>query len=283
MLSGVASPPSGTLPFAEGFELPPPVAGAGPLGVRLVGDRGPVVVLIHGLGRVAATWAGVAAQTCSHLRLVLPDNPGFGRSSSLAVPRTIHRHAELHLETLDSLHLPPPYHVAGLSLGGMIAPALAALLGDRCASVTLFSSSSKETGFWRLSPASILRQVARVLRNLSIDHRANIAELVRPELLAAHPELPLIVGEIQRREGFRPINGVRQLWPAARWRIRPVLGKLPAHRVVAVGSKDRLVSPIHSARLAALLGVPLQVLEGHGHDLGLDAPQEVARILMELE
>ncbi|NRA96586.1 MAG: alpha/beta hydrolase [Planctomycetes bacterium] len=268
--------------MSDTFELPDPVPGVGPLGVRVVGNDGPVVVLVHGLGRVAACWANVATHTRDRLRLVLPDNPGLGRSSHVRVPRTISEHAALHLETLEALHLPPPYHCAGLSLGGMVAPELAVALGDRAASVTLFSASARESGFWRLSGRSMCRMAARVIRHLSLDHRVNMPELVRPELLAADPELPHRLDALQRSEGFSSRNGTRQLLAAMRWKIRPILDRLPKRRLVVVGSNDRLVPAYNSHRLARLLNCPIQVLEGYGHDLGHDAPEEVARVLIEV-
>ncbi|MAB88415.1 MAG: hypothetical protein CMJ90_03015 [Planctomycetes bacterium] len=264
------------------FEVPDPVHAAGPLGVRVVGNSGPVVVLVHGLGRVAACWGAVAALTRDHLRLVLPDNPGLGRSSHLPVPRTIAKHAELHRETLEALGLPPPYHCAGLSLGGMVAPELAAALGDRAASITLFSSSSRESGFWRLSGRSLCRMGGRALRHLSLDHRVNMPELVRPELLSADPQLPQRLDALQRAEGFSARNGTRQLFAAMRWKIGPIISQLPQHRLVVVGSDDKLVPPHNSHRLAQLLDCPIEVLDGRGHDLGQDAPDEVARVLMEV-
>lgn len=261
--------------------LPDPVEGVGPLGVRVIGETGPVVVLIHGLGRVAATWAEVARHTRGHLRLVLPDNPGFGRSSHLPVPKTIEEHARLHRETLEALDLPPPYHCAGLSLGGMIAPALAAELGDRAASVVLFSSSSRESGFWRLSGWSLLRMAGRLITTLSFDHRVNMPELVRPAVLETDPGLAARLDALQAEEGFCARNGTRQLFAAVRWKIGGVLDRLPARRLVVVGSEDRLVPSSNSHRLAKLLECAIHVLEGHGHDLSADAPKEVADILID--
>jgi len=180
------------------------------------------------------------------------------------------------------LRLPPPYHCAGLSLGGMIAPALAAQLGSDASSLTLFSSSARESGFWRLSGASICRMAARSVRYLSLDHRVNMPELVRPELLVSEPDLPGELDRIQQAEGFSAANGTRQLFAAMGWKIRSVLPELPGRRLVVVGSADKLVPPSNSHRLAELLDCPIQVLEGAGHDLGLDAPEEVARVLTEV-
>jgi pimeloyl-ACP methyl ester carboxylesterase len=261
--------------------LPDPVPGSGPLPLRILGAGGPTIVLVHGLGRVAATWALVARALEGRGRLVLPDNPGLGRALHLRVPATIEEHAELLVQSLDAADLQGPLHLAGLSLGGMIAPAAAARLGPgRCASLTVLSSSSRETGFWRLDPRALLRVAARALWTVSLDHRVNLPELVRPEILAAHPELPDELRRLQLAEGFRLSAGLRQLVAAARFRLRRHIQWLPTRRLVVVGSQDRLVPPRHSERLAELLRAPLWVLEGAGHDLGIDAPDEVARALL---
>lgn len=262
----------------EEFRIGPPVEGVGPLAVRVIGETGPAVVLIHGLGRVAAAWGRVAARLDGKVRLVLPDNPGLGKSSGLPVPKTIEEHAELHLRTLDALRI-ESLHVAGLSLGGMIAPALAARLGKRCASLTIFSASSRETGFWRLDPFSLLRMAGRVILTMGIDHRVNMPELVRPARLAAEPDLHLLVDRIQKAEGFSARNGLRQFGAAFIFRMGPHVAKLPERRLVVVGTDDLLVPPSNSERLARLLGAPiLRIAEG-AHDLGIDDPRAVAGIL----
>jgi pimeloyl-ACP methyl ester carboxylesterase len=261
------------------FILPEPLEGIGPLKTRVIGSEGPVVVLIHGLGRVAAVWSDVARLTQDSLRLVLLDNPGIGRSSGLKVPSTVEGHAELIAETLHQLGFDQDLHVAGLSLGGMIAPALSSRLGSRAASVTLLSSSARESGFWRLSPKAMIRMGGRMLRTFGMDHRVNMPELVSAQLLNEQPDLWRQLDLIQHQEGFSAAAGTRQLLAAARFRIGPHLDKLPIRRFVAVGSHDRLVPPQNSGRLAKLLGCELETLLGCHHDLSLDAPSEVARLL----
>lgn len=273
----------GTLLHPESeFALPEPLPGVGPLGVRVIGDADPAVVLIHGLGRVAAVWQEVARHVQGRIRLVLPDNPGFGRSSHLEVPPSIEDHARLHHETLLDLDLAPPYHVAGLSLGGMIAPTLAARLESDCASLVMFCASSRESGFLRLDPVSLVRMAGRVLGTASLSHVVNMPELVSAELLERHPGLPEALDDLQDEEGFRIVNGSRQILAAMSWQIGPHLDRLPEKRLVVVGSEDRLVPVENSRRLAEFTASPCRVLPGRGHDLSLDAPEQVAQILCEM-
>ena len=264
------------------FVLPEPVSGTGPLAARVIGDQGPTVLLIHGLGRVAAVWADVARLVQSDLRLVLIENPGIGRSSHLKVPRTVEEHGRLHLETLDALGLPEPYHVAGLSLGGMIAPAVASHGVGRFASLLMLSASTRETGFWRLSPSCLMRMAGRMIKTFSMDHRVNMPELTRPEVLREHKTISQDLDRLQEEEGFSAKAGTAQLFAAMRWKIKPHIERLPANRLVAVGEQDRLVPKSHSAKLARITESSLEILPDRGHDLSLDAPEEVARLLKTL-
>ncbi len=251
------------------------------MSARVIGDRGPLIYLIHGLGRVSAAYSFVAAHLRDQARLVLVDNPGFGGSLNVGVPLSIRGHAALHRRTLDALGFDEPVHLAGLSLGGMIAPALAALLGrDRVASLSIFASSSLETGLWRLSPRSVARTLGRVLRTLSFDHHVQIGEIVRPEVIQTYPELSTHLDRLQRAEGFRFSHGTRQLIAASHFRLRPLRDQLPARTWAIVGEADRLVSPRHSERLAALLGCPLCIAPAAAHDFGLSAPRTMAACLL---
>lgn len=264
------------------FELGGIVEGAGPLGVRVLGDQGPTIHLIHGLGRVVAAFADVARALEGRARLVLVDNPGFGRSSSAPVPRTIEEHARLHVETLESLGLSSPVHVAGLSLGGMIAPVVARRLGSKAGSLAIFSSSSVETGFFRLSPTALLRMLGRVLLSLGLRHDVNMPEIVGEAVRKERPSMASDLDVIQEREGFKARHALSQIMAALRFHILPHKDHLPERTLIVVGSEDRLVSKGHSERLARLLGRPLLVLPGAAHDLGIDAPRWMAHILLEM-
>lgn len=262
--------------------LPDPLDGVGPLGTRVIGKDGPPIVLVHGLGRVAASWAFVARHVAPTARLVIADNPGFGRSRHLSVPRTVAEHGEIWEQTLRALPIDPPFHVAGLSLGGMIAPVLASRLGGDCASLTVIGSSSRESGFWRLAGGSLLRMARRFLGCFRFDHRVNMPELVRPATLQRHPDLIDAINRMQQAEGFSGRNGFRQLLAANRFRLAPFLDVLPRRRLVVVGTGDRLVPPRNSHRLAKLLDAPLLELEDVGHDIGFDAPETCAALLLRM-
>ena len=259
--------------------LPDPRPGVGPLGLRVLDGSGPPLVLIHGLGRAGSAWGPVLQRLRGGPTLLVPDNPGFGPSRALRVPLTIAAHARLHAATLRACGVPPPWAIVGLSLGGMIALALAAELGSDCSALAVLSSSARETGFWRLSPAALLRTTGRLLRHPGKSRAVVLPELYRPSVIAENPGLTAALDTLLAAEGFSVWASVRQVVAAARFRMQPYEDRLPARRLVAVGSADRFVPPRHSLRIAARLGVEPIVLEGRGHDLPVDDPDATAALL----
>jgi|GEM_PF-4026200 len=266
--------------------LPPRATAARPLGARVLGQPSAphTVVLIGGIAQIAASWTAVAhmLHEATGARVVLPDNPGIAQSRNVPVPRDCSGHARLHAETLASLGIDGPVHVVGLSLGSMIAAELAAQLGSRARSLTLCAGSSRESGWFRLAPAALLRMTCRALVGKS-GLQGRLPELVQPSVLRAMPDLVTLMHTLRRQEGgFARGALVRQLLAASRFRLVPLIPKLPALRMVVVGTGDLLVSPVHSRRMAAMLACPLHELEGHGHYLALDGAEKLAAVLQRL-
>lgn len=240
------------------------------------------LILIGGIAQIGASWAEVAAlvHAGTGARVVLADNPGICTSRSVPVPGTCAAHAELLVQTLASLSIKGPVHIAGLSLGSMIAAEVAAQLGDRALSVTLCAGSCQESGGFRLAPLSVLRMLGRALIGRG-GLRGRLPELVQPRMLREEPELALQLLELRRLEGGFAKGALwRQLLAASRFRLQPLLPALPAARAVVVGTGDRLVPRSNSRRMAALLCCPCHELEGRGHYLALDGASELASILV---
>ncbi|MDE1571143.1 alpha/beta fold hydrolase [Aquabacter sp. P-9] len=121
------------------------------LHASLFGDRSkPAVVLLHSLGASGAIWERqVEALAASHF-LICPDLRGHGLSRVSLTPFGIDDLAADIMALLDALHL-TSYHVCGLSIGGLVAQAVAGLRPDRILTLTLFDSNivSLNPPMWR--------------------------------------------------------------------------------------------------------------------------------------
>jgi len=90
--------------------------------IRCVGPAGtgPTVVLEAGGGGTTKEWAKVQDLLSSRVRTCAYDRAGLGSSEPGPSPRTLRQEVfELH-ELLAAAKLPPPYVLAGQSIGGML-------------------------------------------------------------------------------------------------------------------------------------------------------------------
>jgi magnesium chelatase accessory protein len=87
-----------------------------------VAGRGPVLLLLHGSGASAHSWAGLLPALAAHATVVAPDLPGHGFTTgapydALTLPRLRDSLADL----VAALALPAPALVAGHSAGAALA------------------------------------------------------------------------------------------------------------------------------------------------------------------
>jgi pimeloyl-ACP methyl ester carboxylesterase len=84
------------------------------------GDELPVCVLVHGLADEADTWRHVVLPLSKTHRVLVPDLPGFGRSSKPKVPYTVPWLSSVLIEFLDSQSVHDAL-ICGSSLGGVLS------------------------------------------------------------------------------------------------------------------------------------------------------------------
>lgn len=88
--------------------------------VQVTGN-GPTLLLLHGTGASAHSWAGLVPQLALHFTLLMPDLPGHAftlgaRPADLSLPRM----AQAVTALLDVLGLPAPLAVVGHSAGAAL-------------------------------------------------------------------------------------------------------------------------------------------------------------------
>jgi len=112
-----------------------PVEGGTLAAYRWSGD-GPLVLAAHGITSNHRSWGLVAEALGGEATLVAPDLRGRGRSNELPGPYTVARHADDCAALLDHLGAADAV-VAGHSMGGFVATALATRHPDRVRAVVL--------------------------------------------------------------------------------------------------------------------------------------------------
>ncbi|MGW6395079.1 alpha/beta fold hydrolase [Streptomyces sp. NPDC055103] len=249
--------------------------------------NGEPVVLLHGAGHHRGAWEGVVPLVHEERETIALDLPGFGQSPDLdpAVPRDLETTVTWMGAVFTALELERP-HVVGHSLGGLIALRLAQ--AGLARSVTAVAPA----GFWTQAE----RRYAYAVLNLA-RHAGRILT-ASPEAVARAARATRLVGlpaALNSLIGLRLPEGL-----AAELRVLPesaafeailragraldlFTGDIPDVPVtIAWGGRDRILPPWQSVRAQSMIpGARLELLPGCGHVPMADAPELVARVLLE--
>jgi pimeloyl-ACP methyl ester carboxylesterase len=243
------------------------------------------LLLVMGLGAPMIWWddefcESLAAQGFHVIRY---DNRDAGRSSRMrgranlaqayllhSAPYTLADMAGDAAGLLDALGIPAA-HVAGASMGGMIAQTLAIRHPSRVLSLTSIMSSTGGRLVGRPSTRAMSMLLAAPPRN-----RADYVEmLVRTFRLIGSPGYPFDEERMRDRaertydRGVHPGGTLRQLAAIMAERDRaPRLRKVRVPALVVHGARDPLVHVSGGRATArAIPGADLDVVPGMGHDL----------------
>jgi 3-oxoadipate enol-lactonase len=230
---------------------------------------GPDVVFLHSFPLDRAMWVGqLVAVGAAGRRAILVDLPGFGASPLLAgAAPTMDTLAHAVLDTLDALGVARATFV-GLSLGGYVALALAALAPERVEALVLADTRATAD-----DPAT---RAGRML-NLALVRDRGAGALVDkmlPKLLA--PDAPEALRTAVRAMGAGQTREAITFALLA-MRDRPdrsdVAAAIDAPTLVVVGAHDEVTPPEEMRALAATMRrARVEVIDGAGHLSSLERP-----------
>lgn len=222
------------------------------------------LVLLHGLGDSAETWARVMPGLAHERRVLAPDLAGFGRAP---VPREGMRLSVLvrYLEGfLDALGVGRVVLV-GNSLGGAVAMRYAAKNPGRVQRLFLLNSA----GLLNYVPSELepgTREEARQLARITFGPEAMMPRFFLNDLIRASRDPA-------RRAYLRSDEPTD---------VREDLGLIQTPTTIIWGEQDRLIPPEHGTALReGIRGSELILLPGVAHVPQIQAPKEVLRIITE--
>jgi pyruvate dehydrogenase E2 component (dihydrolipoyllysine-residue acetyltransferase) len=257
-------------PSAETVRTP-----AGPLRVLVQGEGDEVLVLLHGFGGDAENWRFNLDGLADGRTVLALDLPGHGSSTKDVGGGDLAALATAVTDVLDARGLERA-HLAGHSMGGLVAAQLALSAPDRVASLALVAPA----GFGEEINADYIEGfiAARTRREL------------KPvlQLLFADPGLVTrqLVDEVLR---YKRLDGVED---ALRTLQASLFGDGRQGRVLASelegldvpvlviwGERDQVLPAAHAQ--AAPAGARVEVLSGAGHSPHMEAAGEVNRLVAE--
>ena len=230
---------------------------------------GPVVVLLHGMGSCADDWMLQFPALAGRATALAVDLRGHGRTDAPRGPYTIPAMAGDVAGLLAGLDIEAA-HVVGLSLGGLVAQALAIDHPGRVRSLVLVNT------FARLRPQGIrgwIYLLARAIAMLTggVERQAEVvAAGVFP-----HPEqAELRHMAAERLKANDPAAYRAAMRAVLRFDSRPDLGKIRVPTLVVAGAEDTTVSLAAKRALAeGIPGARLEVIPNSGHATPLDRPE----------
>jgi pimeloyl-ACP methyl ester carboxylesterase len=269
-----------------------------PLRVRVLeAGAGDPLVLVHGSGMAASTWAPLLAELRDR-HVIAPDLPGFGLSDRYDYSgRPLHAHAVAQMTSLlDALELERP-PVAGTSLGAMWTLCLAAARAERVSAIVPISVPAVALPGMRGDPyfkAMTTPVLGALVGRMPAPPSAGaVRKSMRKVIGAAGSERTPdvfyeVVHQVMRQPGWK--QAMRSHLPLAMRYGRPLpenfladeeLSAIATPAIFVWGAGDVYGAPEIGQRAAALMQhARVEVIPG-GHAPFLDDPRRCAELIAE--
>jgi len=245
-----------------------------------VKGAGEPLLLIAGFACDHTIWSEIVADLAAHFRVVVFDNWGVGQSLSANSTTTIRQMAKDAAGLLDAIGL-GPVHVAGHSMGGLIAQELALARPKQVRSLTLLSTCAELDArgkaiieSWgdlprQVDPTTATRLILPWMYTNSYYAKPGAIDQIIKQILA-NPFPPSVVG----------IHGQSRAISACDTSDR--LSDIHCPTLVVVGREDILL-PVEFANqlVRGIEGAELVVLEKTGHGLLIESPRAVKAAMLD--
>jgi pimeloyl-ACP methyl ester carboxylesterase len=246
---------------------------------EISGAGAPAIILLHGLGGSTALWRDVQARLGNGHRVISYDLRGAGRTRQL-------EDREFSLATwaddlrglLSALDVESPVLV-GHSLGASVALKYALSFSEEVAGLVLLGA---DPDLSNLAPR--MRAAAELIERIGLESWVSEQWVKNPPFapaaLARRPEIldryrAMLLGNDQA-DYVRTCLAI-----AAAESLGERVGEIALPALVVIGAEDDRTLPEHGRRLAGRLRNARAVeLEGVGHTMPFEAPDEVASALL---
>ncbi|MCC3775969.1 alpha/beta fold hydrolase [Streptomyces sp. UNOB3_S3] len=229
---------------------------------HVVAGSGPGLVLIHGTGADATSnWGPIVDAMRDRYTVVAPNLPGAGATAVYPAPIDLDELADRIVATARAAGL-ERFHLAGHSVGAVVATAVAARHPDAVTSLVLHAGWVRTTAREKF----MFDLWARLLRtDPDLLARQLILTAMGPGLLGALDE----AGFAEMAAGFTAMLDERvlgQIELDSRVDLRDAVCRVTAPTLVVASADDQVVPPHHQRELAAAIDGAeyLQVPGGHG-------------------
>lgn len=246
-----------------------------PLNVSVTGS-GPPLLLINGLGGTIATWDPIRAFMTDRTTIAY-DAPGTGESPTSRLPMAIPGMAKLAGRVLAATGHERA-DVLGFSLGGLVAQQLAWSAPSRVRRLVIMSTNMG----WGSMPGDPrgMKSLFSIRRLQDPEYYARLAPSLLGGRMRHDPELVRRAAQARTEEDPDLRGYVFQLLSCASWSTLPFLPLIRQPTLVVSGDDDPLARTLNARVMGTLIPRGrLHVVEGGGHHLILERPDEMAELM----
>jgi pimeloyl-ACP methyl ester carboxylesterase len=245
-------------------------------------------MLIMGYGLSSDAWTPMLPLLTGFRAIVL-DNRGTGSSDPPGEEFSIHSMAGDAVAVLDACEVDRA-HVHGVSMGGMIAQALAIDHPERVASLVLGCTTPSPIRFMGDPESAVSLFGATVLA--ATDPDAGLDKLLplvfSDEFIATNPSIrdlaKLLIGKgtVTQETALAMMRAMGDMSTGTMFDLTDRLSEIRVPTLVQHGTADRLV-PVEAGRYLAahIPGAEYQEFEGAGHAYGMERPLEAFPRMMQ--
>ena len=224
--------------------------------IATAGSGGAATVVFEaGLGRDWTDWDEVASQVAHHARIFAYSRPGYGASGPATTPRDPKTIVEELRALLASQGYAPPYLIVGHSNGGAYMELFAKSHGDEVIGVVLLDPRHRD----------FLARCEEAKLDLCGIPESTLAEQ-SPTVIAEYRAYTMASDEIRAAGGFgtAPVR------------------VLTASDIAGSAARQALWRSMHASLAAEATDGEQIVVQGAGHAIQVDRPDEVARAILPL-
>jgi pimeloyl-ACP methyl ester carboxylesterase len=241
--------------------------------------HGAPLMLVHGFPLDGRVWRDVAELMARRYRVIVPDLPGFGRSSTAAA-FTIDSLGDALLALADHLQL-GRFSLAGLSMGGYVALGMVRRHPSRLASLILVDSrANADDDAGRLARDRMADTAQRQGTPAIVEQM--LPRMLHPDAYASWPD---VVDRVRSIMQDCPATTIAYACRAMRDRADclPLLPQLPCPLGIICGDGDAITPPALARDLAQRRpGTRVRIIERAGHMAPVEQPEAVVEAMQQM-
>lgn len=235
------------------------------------------IVLIHGVSDQLESWDGIVERLKGSRRVLRYDLRGHGQSDKPQGPYSLEGFAEDLAELTSYLGM-ERFHLAGFSLGGLIAQQFALRYPAKIDHLILLSTVGGRNEIEKARVTERLRAVED--GNLDTHFESSIARWFTDDFIRKNPDLvKAYAAQSQRNDQAGVRAAYRVLCTSDLIDELPKV-KLPTLVVTGehdIGSNPRMANNIHQA----IAGSRLEILPHLKHSILVEAPETVSKLILD--